>query len=305
MKTLIIRFSQTGNTNKVANSIADGIKEEGDSCLVTDLDSVDRNSLGDYDMVGLGCPVFYLQEPYNVRDFIEGLPQYPGKDWFVFCSHASVMGVTLHSMTERLEKKGIRIIGSHHTYADATLPFYPHPTLTTGHPDTQDLQEAKTFGQKIALCCRDIATGDTSGIIGLEPIPEDWVEGDLRMYTREMLPKIMPSLSIDMETCSECGECEEACPVDGIDIAAEPRKIQDPCIYCWNCVKVCPTCSIEADFKLVDSLVPGFYERYLQSLQAAEARGEYRWLIDHETINIDDSLYKQSRRKVGKKDNDS
>jgi flavodoxin/ferredoxin len=304
MKALIISFSQSGNTKKAAACIAEGIREKGDSCLVTDLESVDQNSLGDYDLVGLGCPVFFLQEPYNVRDFIEGLAPHPGKDWFVFCTHGSVMGITLHSMTKGLEKKGIRVIGSHHTYADATIPFYPYPTLTTGHPDAQDIEEAKVFGREIAACYRNIADGDTSGIKGPYPVPEDWVEGDLAMYTRDMLPNIMPPMTIDAETCTECGECEDACPVGGIDISADPRRIQEPCIYCWNCVKVCPTSSIEADFALISTLVPGFYERYTQALKAAEARGEYRWLVDYKTINLKDSLYEQSRRKTGKEDKD-
>jgi flavodoxin len=232
MKALIISFSQTGNTNKAANSIAEGIKEEADSCVIKDLDNVELDSLRDYDLVGLGCPVFFLQEPYNVRDFIDALPPHPGKDWFIFCTHGSVMGNTLHSMTKGLEKKGIRVIGSHHTYADATIPFYPYPTLTTGHPDARDLEEAKTFGREIALCSRNIADGDISGIKGPDPVPEEWVEEDLAMYTPDMLPQVMPPMSIDIETCTQCGECEDACPVGGIDISAEPRKIQDPCIYC-------------------------------------------------------------------------
>ncbi len=301
MKSLIISFSQTGNTNRVANSIAEGIKEETDSCVVTDLESVDLDSFEDYDLVGLGCPVFYFKEPYNVRDFIENLPPLSGKDWFIFCTHASVMGVTLNSMSEGLEKKGIRVIGSHHTYADATIPFYPYPTLTTGHPDPQDLEQAKTFGRKIALCSLKIAEGNTSGITGTDPIPEEWVEEEAATYSLDFLSQVMPPLSVNMDTCDQCGECEDACPVNGIDITTDPHGIQDPCIYCWNCVKICPTCSIEADWGLVASLVPGFYERYFNSLKAAEGRGEYRWLMDYKTLDLEDTLYKQHRRRAGKK----
>ena len=29
------------------------------------------------DLVGIGCPVFYYQEPLNVRDFIAALPPLP------------------------------------------------------------------------------------------------------------------------------------------------------------------------------------------------------------------------------------
>ena len=123
MKTLIICFSQTGNTQKVAEEIRDGIIETTGSCNILSLSEVNQKSFSDYDLVGLGCPVFYYREPINVRRFIEGLPELKGKQWFIFCSHGSVMGLTLHSMKKGLEKKGITVIGSHHTYADGFLPF--------------------------------------------------------------------------------------------------------------------------------------------------------------------------------------
>ena len=74
MKVLIIHFSQTGNTAKVAEYIRNGIIEEGGQCELKTLDQVDMGSLTSYDLVGLGCPVFYYQPPFHVLDFMAGLP---------------------------------------------------------------------------------------------------------------------------------------------------------------------------------------------------------------------------------------
>jgi flavodoxin/ferredoxin len=298
MKTLIICFSQTGNTRKVADSIRDGIIEVTGSCDLVALADVDQGILADYDLVGLGCPVFYYQEPFNIRKFIEGLPELQGKQWFIFCSHGSVLGVTLLSMTERLEKKGIRVIGSHHTYADGSLPFYPHPTVTTGHPDSQDLKEARDFGRAIAECSRAVAGGDTDCITKPAPVTEEWAPEEARMLTPEFMSKVMPPLSINTETCIACGECQEGCPVQGIDIESDPPRIQDPCIYCWYCAKICPSASIEADWTGLVRMAPESYARYIKALNEAEARGEFRWLVDPDSMNYDDPLYKQQIRQV-------
>ena len=40
------------------------------------------------------------------------------------------------------------------------------------------------------------------------------------------------------------------------------------------------------------------FPRLIQALKDAESRGEFRWLIDPETINLDDPLYKQRERKI-------
>jgi hypothetical protein len=48
---------------------------------------------------------------------------------------------------------------------------------------------------------------------------------------------------------------------------------------------------------LVD-MAPDNYARYKQALKDAEARGEFRWLIDPESMNYSDPLYKQREREV-------
>ncbi len=84
-----------------------GIVKVTGQCDMVNQADVDPGSLTDYDLVGLGCPVFYFQEPFNIRDFIERLPILKDRQWFIFCTHGSVLGNTLRSMAERLQKKGI------------------------------------------------------------------------------------------------------------------------------------------------------------------------------------------------------
>ncbi|MDY6863765.1 MAG: EFR1 family ferrodoxin [Thermodesulfobacteriota bacterium] len=300
MKTLIIYFSQTGNTMKVAESIRNGIIEVIAQCELERMAEVDIGSLSEYDLVGFGCPVFYYKEPFNVRDFIENLPELQGKKWFVFCSHGAVMGVTLLSMTEKLEKKGITVIGSHHTYADVTIPFYPYPTVTTGHPDNDDLEKAHAFGKEIALCSIAVANGNTDCIKKPVPVTEEWASNEASMFTIELMTKIMPRLSINKATCTKCGECQNGCPINGIDTESDPPRIQEPCIFCWHCANICPTCSVEADWSMLVEMAPGNYKRYIEALNNAQARGEFRWLIGPDSISYDAPLYQQRERKTKK-----
>lgn len=105
MTAAIICFTQTGNTRKVAEKIRDGILGSTGQCDLMNMEEVDAGTLDKYDLIGLGCPVFYYKEPFNVADFIEKLPSQHNKQWFVFCSHGAVMGQTRFSMTKRLTKK--------------------------------------------------------------------------------------------------------------------------------------------------------------------------------------------------------
>jgi ferredoxin/flavodoxin len=295
MKTAMLYFSQSGNTEKTAESIQAGIVEATGHCRLMELDAVDPGRLAHYDLVGIGCPVFYYKEPFHVRWFIQRLPNLREQPWFVFCTHGSVMGITLVSMTRQLEQKGAKVIGSFHLYADAFLPFYPYPTVTTGHPDDHDLAEARRFGVDIVRCHQAVSRGDDNLIKRPDPVAEDWARKEAELLTIDFMDQVMPRLFINPEICAQCGECQDGCPVAGIDITADPPRIQNPCIYCWYCAKVCPHGAIEADWTALEKAAPGNYARYIRALNDAEKRGEFRWLMDPDTLDFNTPLHRQDR----------
>ncbi len=54
--------------------------------------------------------------------------------------------------------------------------------------------------------------------------------------------------TVDLETCTGCGECLEACPLDAIEIENDKAVVDgDVCGDCGACVDVCPTESITVD----------------------------------------------------------
>jgi len=298
MKTMIIVFSQTGYTQKVAECIRDGAIEMGTECKLAAISDVDPSTLHEYDLIGLGCPVFYGKEPLNVRGFIEELTGMKGKHWFIFTTHASTIGIAMISMANGLQSKGAVIVGSHDTYADSTAPFIPYPTLTTGHPDEQEYKEARVFGKNLVDRARRIAAGDTGLIPSLDLVSEEFAN-ITETFPLEFMEQSFPRLQIDRGKCVQCHTCEETCPANGIEIKPDSCSIQDPCIYCFRCVMVCPEIAIDAvnsDWGMLLDMIPASYELYRKRLDEAAARGEFRWLVDPDSIDFEDTMLKQRRR---------
>jgi hypothetical protein len=69
-------------------------------------------------------------------------------------------------------------------------------------------------------------------------------------------------------------------------------------VYCWYCAKACPTLAIEADWDMLVATAPANYAEYRKALDEAAARGEFRWLIDPDSLDFDDPLYKQREREI-------
>jgi len=298
MKTLIMYFSQTGNTRTIAESIRHGILDVTDHCDITTINDIEKTSLPTYDLIGIGAPVFFYKEPFNVRDFIETLPEQDGRHWFIFCSHGNIVGNFFPSMIQLLDNKRATVIACHNSYANITVPFYPRPSYTSGHPDSHDLEQARAFGKFVAQRSPEIKNQAGSLYSLTYPVSsEEWLE-EGKILTKEFLKENLPKHNFNAETCIQCYECEENCPVQGIDIKIDPPRLQDPCIFCWRCINICPTLSMTADWGPMVATAPTNYSRYKKELDKVAQKGEFRWLVDPATIDCTDPLYKQREREI-------
>jgi flavodoxin len=73
MKTLVVYFSKFGNTRRLAEAVAQVLKQGGDTRTV----SIDRLAASDFegmDLVVMGSPTHAFTLPSNVRSALEALP---------------------------------------------------------------------------------------------------------------------------------------------------------------------------------------------------------------------------------------
>lgn len=75
---MIVYFSQTGNTEKVARAIQGGIESAKMQCDILKLRETTPEKVPGYDLIGIGAPSFFFKEPVNVSIFINSLKSLPG-----------------------------------------------------------------------------------------------------------------------------------------------------------------------------------------------------------------------------------
>ncbi|MFX1500401.1 MAG: EFR1 family ferrodoxin [Promethearchaeota archaeon] len=285
MNVQIIYFSQTKNTEKIAYKIQKGILKSGNQCSIVKIKEADLELLRNFDLIGLGTPTFFYREPRNVELFIKKLPIMEDKHCFLFCTHGSQIGNTFFHMNKALKNKGFIVIGTFDTYASSSIQFYPTPMHTEGHPDEIEFNQAYKFGKEICNTSERIREGELNLIPEFELISDTWWAHDSERLTLDVLRRISPEFLINTDKCSKCLICQENCPVDAINIEAEPPEIQkEGCIFCWGCEKLCPVGAIETNWDLMRKGAEKNLLRYIEILKKAEKLGDFRPYVDYKKI---------------------
>lgn len=52
---------------------------------------------------------------------------------------------------------------------------------------------------------------------------------------------------VDKKSCTGCGACVKACPVEAITLKAGKADVSDSCVDCGACVSDCPVEAITLD----------------------------------------------------------
>ena len=102
LKVLIVYWSATGNTEKVANAIQQALTREGITPIIKKVADSAEEELYNYDLVFLGAPSYMWQPPTPVQEYIKAkmdyyrkrgsiklcAPKVPGKNAVVFVTYS-------------------------------------------------------------------------------------------------------------------------------------------------------------------------------------------------------------------------
>jgi flavodoxin/ferredoxin len=284
MKTIVIYFSLTGNTEKIAGAVCRGVKSVSGQCGLITLEKAAGDTASGYDLIGIGTPVWHATPP-NVKQFVENLAGINGKHAFVFCTHGTIADPFSPEMHGILSAKGAAVLGLGEWYGSVTQPLLPKPYLTDGHPDAVDLKEAEAFGKQMFELSRRVASGETGLIPPPPPEPpprHDKVPG-----------RPLPTLNREKCLYPKCSLCMDHCPVHGIDLSQNPSIFAKPCRFCYFCEMICPAGAIDADYESYSQAHLDYGKwKFPGPLEKAEAEGRFRRLIPAEKIDWNTPYFK-------------
>ena len=140
MNVLIIYKSyHRMNTEKVAKAMAEAM-----NATLKKVDEVGPEDLAGYDLIGIGSGIYAGKYHRHVFKLIEKIPRLE-KDVFLFHTAGGPDEKYDQPMKELLISKGARVVGEFRCPGGAG--FLGFIWANKGHPDKQDLENARAFAK--------------------------------------------------------------------------------------------------------------------------------------------------------------
>jgi flavodoxin short chain len=138
-KAAVIYWSGTGNTEKMANAVLEGVKTAGAEAALFTVDKITPAEAAGYDKLALGCPSMgaeVLEEAEFEPFFTELEKSIAGKPVALFGSYGWGDGEWMRNWKERCEEKGANLV--------------TEGLIANETPDDAALADCKDLGKKLA-----------------------------------------------------------------------------------------------------------------------------------------------------------
>jgi len=248
-QVFIVFFSASGATRRVADMICEGFQKKETAVSLhslgnrTDTDKLyaELRSAGSKACLFVGSPVYRDGAVPAVTAFLKDLPVLQGAvavpfvTWGKACS-----GLALWQMGKALMGKGYSLAGAAKVLAVHSLMWRVRNPPGESHPDEEDLRRLLEMVDE--LCER--FQSDRQRTIALEQL-DYWPEGESDQIKKKIsAPWMIVPKTVDQDACTQCGICEQECPVGSITLGPFP-EFDRTCCDCFNCIRLCPEDAIE------------------------------------------------------------
>lgn len=138
-KIYVVYWSQTGNTEAMAEAVARGIRSEGKESAVVEVGSISPEELKEEAVFALGCPAMGAEvlEESEMEPFVETLETFvKGKTVGLFGSYGWGDGEWMRDWEARMQQAGANVIGGEGVICQET-------------PDQEALEKCEELGKNL------------------------------------------------------------------------------------------------------------------------------------------------------------
>ena len=240
MKRIIYYFTGTGNSMRAARVIAGKL---GDTQLISMRCKPKDVPAMDCDVVGFIYPVYHWTMPAHAVRFVEELEINPDAYVFVVAMPSFVCGIACERLAELLDAKGIQIAYGNmvNCVANYAIVYPPFPSPKWRVPRTE---------KKLKKIAEDISAQKKKAYPRASQFIRRRREKVMNPYLE--LQKYADYPFVVNQDCVSCGICSRVCPCANIEMKGGKPAFLHHCSNCMACVVSCPKRAIGYEIKTGD-----------------------------------------------------
>ena len=156
-KILVIYYSRSGNTKKMAELVLEGIKKEGVDAQLKDVKDVEANELLQYEGIVIGSPTYYGTMAAQIKKLLDDSVKFHGKlDGKIGAAFASSANIAGGNETTILDILNAMLIHGMIIHGDPEGDHYG--AVAIGAPDARSAKECIRMGSRVAKLVKRIPT---------------------------------------------------------------------------------------------------------------------------------------------------
>jgi flavodoxin/ferredoxin len=247
MNISIHYYSGAGNTKHIAKKLEQAFKRDAHIVHSVKI-SKESNARGvdaDFDMLGIGFPIYFREAPELVSELLKSLDSQK-KPIFFFTTKGMYSGNALRNLMEVAKERNFQNIGFIEFFMPGTdfLILFAKKNSLMEH--SLKRIHSRQIDQKIDHFVASITKNSS-----VKMPPKKWytfLDDRIVKYFEDKYDNhhraYIGQFYSDPETCTQCMRCVNGCPQHNIVLNGQIRFGLD-CDVCFNCVHNCPTESIQ------------------------------------------------------------
>jgi len=157
MKILVVYDSRTGNTEKMAHAVAEGVRGAGVEPVVRKVDEANADELLGVQGLILGSPVYYGLPTAKIKAFIDESVKFHGKlEGMVGGAFCSAGGT--HTGSETTIMALLEALMVHGMVVQGTSAKNHYGAASVGAPDDDDVEVCHRMGERLAKLVKKLTS---------------------------------------------------------------------------------------------------------------------------------------------------
>ncbi|MBW1790252.1 MAG: 4Fe-4S binding protein, partial [Deltaproteobacteria bacterium] len=134
-----------------------------------------------------------------------------------------------------------KIVGAAKVLAVHSRMWRSEDPAGKGHPNESDNRQI----EELVDTLNPRLKSDNVPVIDLDTLMYQSIERADKIRAKLDVPWVSTPKHVNIETCTQCGLCEEECPAAAVVLNPYP-EFGPNCFDCYNCIRLCPENAIES-----------------------------------------------------------